>query len=129
MVVGDQNTLEPGELYSLGFLNNGDIGNMDAFVSQLAEHSQKPFKAFRFTDQTNQGENDESILDNNAVEFIFERNSNTISNLSKYVLKSKINLLYLDRRNNNRAGLKSSDIKDIMGKVDVSVLLSEEPNL
>ncbi|MFL1010722.1 universal stress protein [Flavisericum labens] len=131
LVVGNQNNLEPDEDLSIGFLNNHSTSQDDALTNSLLKKSQKPSKAFRFIDKSKKQESSKTNSDNKTIEYVFERNDNTIKNLSNYLLKSNINLLYLNRKENKNknGGLRKSDIKDILAKVDVSMLLSSEQTL
>ena len=62
-------------------------------------------------------------------EYFFENNNNEITqNLSQYLIKSKVNLLYIDRllQEQKLSDFKSFGIKDIILNTDVSILLSEK---
>ncbi|MGB5419527.1 universal stress protein [Algibacter sp.] len=127
LVVGKQNNIDSDKDLSIGVLNSEGINSNELLVSDLLSNSQKPLKAFKVINQ-GQAQGKTETITNNMVEYVFERNDNTVSNLSKYLLKSNVNLLYLSRESRGKDGLKKSDIKDVINKLDVSILLSGESN-
>ncbi|XCF06647.1 universal stress protein [Tamlana crocina] len=126
LVVNSKNTIEPDKALFMAILNGRASGYSDAITNSLLEQTQKPLKLFEVVDKAGKHKGNEASSANGDVEFVFERNDNTVSNLSKYLLKSNINLLYLNRKSKeqNNDGLKKSDIKDIISKIEVSMLIS-----
>lgn len=126
MVVNSKSTIEPDKALSMAILNGKSTGYSDAITNSLLQQAQKPLKLFEVVDKAGKHQGNGASSNNDEVEFVFERNDNTVSNLSKYLLKSNINLLYLNRKNKeqNNDGLKKSDIKDIISKIEVSILVS-----
>lgn len=113
---------------SLGILNNQNLLSNFKFSQNLLEHTSKPITAFNFVKKskkiTPQQEPGQKM-----VEYFFENNNNEISqNLSQYLIKSKVNLLYIDRllQEQKLSDFKSFGIKEIILNTDVSILLSEK---
>ena len=125
LITSDKKALEPNKELSLGLLNDS-LGafNMD-FADALLEHAKTPFKAFKIVKNPNNSEKKEESIDGKAVEFVFEQNDNSIKNLFNYLLKSDVDLAYIDRAN---LDIKSKDnsISDIIERLEVPVLLSNE---
>lgn len=126
LVVGNENALDPDIDLSIGVLNSNGLYNNESLVNDLLLQSQKPLKAFKVINQGQEKEKVEITSNNKVVEYVFERNDNTISNLSKYLLKSNVNLLYLSRVSKEKDGLKKSDLKDVIEKLEIPILLSGE---
>ncbi len=126
MIVDDKNTLEPNKKLSIGLLSDAEQLINVAFADDLIKQTDEPLKSFRIVNSSN---NTPIETDNPAtkktVEYVFEHNDNTISNLSNYLSKSSINLLCVDRSvNNGNTALIKSDIKNIVNKTNVSMLLT-----
>ena len=127
MIAADENALEPNEEISLGFLNNKeDAFNME-FSDALMLHTQKPLKSFKIVNKSNTLKQDQTPTDKKTVEYVFEQGDNTIATLSNYLSKNNINLLCVDRANENaenKDNLVKSDIKEVISKLNVSLLLT-----
>jgi nucleotide-binding universal stress UspA family protein len=121
MIAGNENNLEPNQKLSLGFLNNNSE-MVTEFEKSILANSQKPLKTFRFVKNNDTPRKSETIIGVNTVDFVFERNDNAINNLSNYLSKNNINLLYM-----NNGNLLKTEIKEFMNKLNVSLLLSGNP--
>jgi hypothetical protein len=102
------------------------------FTETLIKHTKKPLKSFRIIkNSSNLKEvNQDSTLPK-TVEYVFEENGHTIKNLSNYVSKNNINLLWLDgddSAQNMSSSIKTS-LKDIINNLDVSLLLTRGQKL
>jgi nucleotide-binding universal stress UspA family protein len=115
-----ENTLEPEDNIALGMLN--EMEDSFEFAKRLTEQTQKPIKSFKLVNKIETAEH--SISNNkDTIEYVFEENENVISNLSNYLLKSNINLLFVNREKINNKCEKHL-IKSGDDKVDVSLLLT-----
>ena len=129
MIAADDNALEPNRNLSLGFLN--DIDESFEFVENLIKHTEAPVKSFKIRKKSDSLKEANIFEDKKTIEFVFEKNDNTIMNLSNYLSKNDINLLCINRGNKktaNKLSLMSSDIKEAINKLDVSLLLSGGQN-
>lgn len=129
LITNEHNALEPNKELSLGVLNGTDNASDFELVNHLIDHSQKPFKSFKIVKNSNEI-NGRPIQSNaKMVEYIFEQNENSISNLSNYLSKNNINVLCVDReKKESKNGLYSinTNIKDIISKLNVSLLITGE---
>jgi nucleotide-binding universal stress UspA family protein len=116
---------------NLGILNNEDLLSNFKFSQNLLQYSKEPITAFNFIN-TSKEIKPQQESGHKLVEYFFENNNNDIvQNLSNYLIKSKVNLLYIDRllQEQNPSHYKSFGIQDIILNTDVSILLSEQiPN-
>lgn len=130
MIMSEENALEPNEALSLGALNDVDQAFNIDFASDLIEHTQKPLKSFKIIKDSNELKTAENRpKDNQVVEFIFEHSDNTLNNLSNYLSKNNINLLCVNRDNKTadaKGVIPTSNIKDVVNKLNVSLLLTGE---
>lgn len=132
LITTEKNALEPNKELSLGILNGTEnVSNFD-LLNHLIDHSQKPFKSFKIVKNSNILTNNQTTSNEKMIEYVFEQSENSISNLSKYLSKNKINVLCIDRgEKNSKNELYSinSNIKDIISKVNVSLLISGEQKI
>lgn len=56
-----------------------------------------------------------------TVEYVFPKGDNALKDNSNYLSKSKIDLLFVDRKKEN---LKTTNIKDVLNTLDCSILLT-----
>jgi len=131
MLATNKNPLEPNNEISLGVLNSyEDLFNLD-FSANLIDHIQEPLKSFKIVKNSKVLEKGKLPDDKKTVEYVFEHNDNTIKNLSTYLNKNSINLLFVNRdeKNTNQgADFINSDIKEIINKTNVSLLLTGRQN-
>lgn len=128
LITGNDNILESKQELSLGILNRKNVTVNSSLGQDVLSLSQKPIKAFSFVKQDNQSRISKKQPDSKTVDYVFEHNDNTIKNLSNYLTKTNINMLYLDRENNsnNVQGLKQSEIKSVINSLNISILLSSQ---
>lgn len=123
LIVSRNRVLEPQKNISLGTLNN-HVGsdNSKTLLSKILAHSNGTPKSFKIVNKT--ADNYEALSNGNPNEYIFERNDNTVKNISNYLVKSKINLLYLNRTDDNSQKQKSGLIsyREIINNIDVPLL-------
>ncbi|MDO5969337.1 universal stress protein [Flavivirga aquimarina] len=126
LIASNENVLEPNEDLSLGVFNhslNEDLSK------KLMAYTQKPVKSFKIKKSSNKSEQDGSDATlKDTIEYVFEPNDNAISNLSNYVLKNNIDLLCINRENNDFSNASASgnlDINKVINKLNVSLLLTK----
>ena len=130
LIAGKDNRLEPNQELSLGVLNSKDSLASTSFSEKLLMHSKKPLKSFKFINKVNTLTGNEPS-DTKTVEYIFERNDDTIQNLSSYLSKSGINLLLIDgssKNNKDKEGLNKSDLMNVINQLNISLFISNENN-
>ena len=125
MIVGDNNSLEPNKEISLGMLNNiAPLENLK-FAEDLLAHSKSSLKSFKIVKKLSAFE-EHNPVNKKTVEYVFEHNDSSIQSLSNYVTKSNTNLLYLNRMKKQDDNLMVSDIKNLVNKINVTLLVSTE---
>lgn len=128
-ITTEHNALEPNKELSLGVLNRVSKESNVDLIEQLIEHSQKPFKSFKIVKNSNEINIKNMQSNEKMIEYVFEQNENSISNLSNYLSKNNINILCIDReKKENKNGLYpiNLNIKDIISKLNVSLLITGE---
>ncbi len=131
MIANNKNTLDPNKELSLGVLNDVKKAFNLQFAKKLMEHTQKPLKIFKIINNSSELNKRQSVLtDNETIEYVFQSNDKALNNISNYLVKSHVNLLCLDRgiAKTKNATSVNSDIKDIINKLNVSILLTAKPN-
>ncbi|WP_338357204.1 universal stress protein [Yeosuana marina] len=131
MIAANENPLEPNKKLSLGILNGIEQTSNIVFAEDLISYAQKPLKLFKIIKSSNTTKETNSLEDKQTVEYVFEHGDNSISTLSNYLSKKNINLLCIDRDKkdgNNKVNTSKLDIKDVISKLNVSLLLSGNSN-
>ncbi len=127
MIATDKNALEPNKEISLGMLNNLEPSFNLEFAEDLMAHAQKPLKSFKIVKNSYLLKEIPQPANKKMVEYVFEHNDGTIKNLSNYLSKNNINLLYIDRakqQTDNKTDLVMSDINNVVGKLNVTLLVT-----
>lgn len=114
--------LEPNKPLSLGLLNNSENRIPNEFTHSLMNYSQKPLKSFSVV-KNSKKESRSVASDYKTVEYVFEAGDNSISNLSNYISRNKVNLLCLDR-SINKSESNELNLNEIINKLNVSLLLT-----
>lgn len=122
MIASGKHALEPNKEISLGMLNSLQSLSNLKFAKDLIEHTQKPLKSFKIVQNSNDLEETQSFLDKKMIEYVFDKNDNSIKNISNYVSKNNINLMCINRNEKNNPN--SLDIKEVISKLNVSLLVS-----
>lgn len=126
MIASTENAIEPNQDISLGMLNGLEESFNVEFADDLMAHIQKPLKTFKLVKGSNLKE-EETSTDNKTVEYVFEHGIDALDNLSKYLSKSRVNLLCIDRDSKQKESKKNmimTDIKEAINKFNVSLLLT-----
>ena len=127
MISSVNTNLEPGKEITLGILNDTKPSSSLDFADALIKNSQKPLKSFKIVKGKDSFEGAATSTKEKIVEFVFEKNDNSIKNLSNYVSKNNINLLCVNRGDQNHKN--KADVKDLIGKINTSLLISADENI
>ncbi|WP_282117651.1 universal stress protein [Maribacter aquivivus] len=127
------NVLDYGNDLSLGVLSNTEETLIADLTEDLLLHSQKPLKSFKILKKTSATAKRIESQNTKEVEFVFENNSNSIKNLSNYIIKNNINLLCINRfenkKNKDNASLSMpANISHIVNNINVPLLLMGQNN-
>lgn len=124
MIAADESTLEPNKEISLGMLNNAEpLGNL-RFAEDLIANTKNSLKSFKIVKKLGASEAMTAPANKKTVEYVFEHNDGSIKSLSNYLKKSKINFLYLNRMKKKVDDTMVSDIKSLVNKLDVTLLVT-----
>lgn len=128
MIASDTNVLEPHQDVTLGVLNSYETADSLSFAHDLLAYTKKPLQSFRIVDSSTKFTEMDSTGNNKAIDYVFEQRDNAIENLSKYLSRSKINLLCIDRDGSSKKGsnIVQSDIKKVIDNLNVSIMFGGE---
>ncbi|WP_299098437.1 universal stress protein [uncultured Winogradskyella sp.] len=124
MISSDKNVLQPNKKLTLGVFNDSNKFFETEFSKDVITHTESPLKSFKITNSQNVDTNSNVIKKQDMVEYIFEQNSNTLTTLSSFILKNNVNLLCVDRTPENKSNTKQAPLKDVLSKLNVSLLVS-----
>ncbi|MBJ6366776.1 universal stress protein [Snuella sedimenti] len=124
MIAAEENTLEPNKEISLGVLNNLDSKLNITFAKDLLECTQEPLRSFKTLNKFDALNRSNTSTDMKTVEYVFEKSDSTIKTLSKYLSKGNVNLLCVDRGEEHSQKAMTKDIKEVINKLNVSLLLT-----
>jgi len=117
VIADDKNALEPNKELSIGMFNNSEANNN--FAEQIISATKKPLRAFKIAENSFDDSKEDNVK--NTLEYVFAKGDNAIKNISNYLTKSKINLLFVDR---NKEKLVDTNIKNVIKTFDCSLILT-----
>lgn len=132
LIASGQNSLEPNKELSLGLLNGIKESFELDFADDLMNHSNKPLKLFKIMKRSLDSDKIEKNAEIKTIDYVFEQNDNSINKLSDYLIKSNINLFCLNRggqKTKSRSNIVTSEVNDMMNKLNVSLLFSSSQPL
>ncbi|WP_339625750.1 universal stress protein [uncultured Maribacter sp.] len=126
----EKNVLELNNELSFGILNDKEQSSVNDFTEGLLSNSQKPLKSFKIVENSDALKTNQTTKKRKEVEFIFEKNDNSIRNLSNYITKSNISLLCVNRSNDKRSKNDSitPNISDVIDTLKVPLILMGQSN-
>lgn len=122
MIIAEKMMFELDDSLKPGVFNNINTSlNKNHLIGNLIENIKNPLTKFSILDEKKNQNKDESNLSNK--EYVFDKSDNVLKNISKYLSKSNINLLFIDRE---QESFKKSNIsiQNIIDIVDCSLILS-----
>ena len=112
LIADADNTLDPNKKLSLGVLNSMESMLNSGLAEDLFAHTQQPIKSFKIVEKSKASDEANLPANSNTIEYVFEENDNAISNLSNYISKNNINLLCVNRQEDNlKRQIKNSNTK------------------
>ncbi|MBU2948458.1 universal stress protein [Zobellia uliginosa] len=129
----DLNVLDYDNDLSLGVLSDAEEISIADLTRDLLLHSQGPLKSFKILKNNKATVKTETTKERKEVAFEFESNSDSIKNISNYITKNKVNLLCINRFENNNNKERTSlsmpaNISDIINNINVPLLLMGQNN-
>ena len=103
MITSDKITVKADSELSLGLLNENKNLPKNRFKKTLVSFALKPLKSFQIHNNNafkNKEDNPEKI-----IEYIFEEGNNALRNIDNYLVKNKIQLLFVPREKNKIGNL------------------------
>ncbi|WP_048330850.1 universal stress protein [Bizionia psychrotolerans] len=131
MIVNNYQILQTDQTLALGILNSESAFMENEFPQDLFTGANESLVTFSFAEKLDKVDDSKHELQAKSTEYVFEHNDNTIQNLSKYVAKSSINLLLINRNNKKETkqnNVKELEIKSMIDKLNVSLLISGQNN-
>ncbi|SFC98500.1 universal stress protein [Algibacter pectinivorans] len=125
LIVSKQNGITPETDLHLGLLNGqSQVFNQD-FNSSLFQNTSAPLKSFNIVNSKSTTSTLGNTLNENTVDFVFEKNDNTIKKIDQYLEQNKVNLLLINRPDNKGTKINNnSEIKQIINNVNVSLFIT-----
>ena len=115
VIVDDKNVLEPNKELQIGLFNSTKANSV--FTNNIVKSTKKPLKSFKIAEDSNSLKEE---VGEKTSEYIFTKGDNALKNISNFISKSKINLLFVDRKKEN---LINTNIKDLINILDCSLIL------
>lgn len=125
MITSNKNSLEPEMELQLGLFNfKKQTFDLEKYTNDLIVQTKKPLKSFNIINNASEIEEKEVAFSSKTVDYVFEKNDNTIQNLSNYLEKNDVNLLCVKREQyGEKSKILKSEIKDVIDNVDVSLFV------
>lgn len=131
LIANDDNQFEPNTNFSLGTLDDNEYNLNLEFSKDLMKHSQHPIKSFKIIKKSSVVKEKGPSKPNSILEYVFERNENTIEKIPDYLEKNNIGLLFVSRGPKGmkyKTNLISSDISGIINRLKFPVMISNNQN-
>jgi hypothetical protein len=116
IIVDDKNVLELNKELHIGLFNSTMTNSK--FTDTLINSTQKNILSFKINGNSPPLKEE---LSEKKVEYVFIEGDRVLKNISNYLSKRKINLLFVDRKKEN---LIKININDIIKTIDCSLLLT-----
>ncbi|HLT54082.1 MAG TPA: universal stress protein [Flavobacteriaceae bacterium] len=119
IIASQEQVLEPNQELSLGMLNDFGTPLKLNLAEELLDKTNQPLKFFKVAKDGNAQTTETVPANKKVVEYVFEQGDNVINNMSRYLSKSKVDVLLLDReaKQNNFA-------KNALNKFNVPLVLT-----
>ncbi|XMO88088.1 universal stress protein [Algibacter sp. AS12] len=125
LIVSNKNGIAPETDLHIGLLNGQSQVFNQHFNGNLFENTKAPLKSFNIVNSVNSGYKLGDKPNENTIDFVFEKNDNTIKNIDQYLDKNKVNLLLINRSiKKGTTANNESEIKQIINNVNVSLFIT-----
>lgn len=125
LVGNDEFVLEHKTKVSLGLFNSTNTKTSVPCINSIISNTDRPIRSFSIANSIPKEANDTAKED--IVSYVFEKNDQALKNMSNYVLKNKVNLLFVDRESkvsNTTDSLTISELNELVNTIKTPVLLS-----
>ncbi|MEZ4809706.1 MAG: universal stress protein [Allomuricauda sp.] len=121
MIASHHHTLETDHNLSLGMFNGTKESLNADLLKELVARSTQPITSFKIAQRRKTLVQQEVASDKNIVEYTFEQQDNVIDNMSRYLSKIGVDVLFVDTED---AAQTNINVKDVIGKFNVPLLLA-----
>lgn len=126
LIADNKNGLDPNKNLSLGSLNNSNELLNFGFEKDLINNCKKPLKYFQIGETNKNLKSDKEGGKLKVTKFVFEQPNSISEVLTKYLTKSNVNLLCIDRseKSNVNTKLSTTNFKEIINQLNVNLLIT-----
>ncbi len=122
LISSHEQVIGSGKELSLGTLNGSQNLMKVGLLEQLMKQSSQPLKSFKIKHGKNEV-TQETPTDKHMVEYVFEPQDNAIKNMSTYLTRTNVDLLFMDLDD-----VANINVKNLIGKFNVPFLLAGKHN-
>lgn len=124
LIVSPNKGLEPGKKIGIGSLNCSEAAFATSFTKDLFFNTNSSLKSFNLLETSDVKQAVGNVLGRKTINYVFDHSENTVKKLPDYLSKSKIDLLFMERRRREKISLsKSFSTYDIVRKSDINLLI------
>jgi nucleotide-binding universal stress UspA family protein len=121
VVITDFNkVLDPNKELSIGLFNTTITS--DEFIEKIIDSTHNPLTSFKIVENLTTSKEEQS-LNKKTVEYAFKKGDNVIENISNYLSRTNVNLLFVNRTKGISDSAKIS-IKEMIDNLDCSLILT-----
>lgn len=115
--------IQPNKSVRLGLFNCFEDELNVAFEASIMEHASPHIKSFKLLKDAKGYQSKSSFGARKMIEFVFKNNQSSIQNLSNYINKSEIDLLFMDR---DEKLLKTMTKAGLIHDATISMLIAQQ---
>lgn len=119
VIASQKQVLQPNQEFSLGMLNGFGSPLKLSLTEELLNKANQPLKFFNIVKDGKATTEEKTPENKSIVEFVFEQSDNVFNSMSKYLSKSKVDVLLLDRETKQNSFLKND-----LNKFNVPLVLT-----
>lgn len=108
VIASQKQVLEPNQEFSLGMLNGFGSPLKLSLTEELLNKTSQPLKFFNIVKDGKATTEEKAPENKSIVEFVFEQSDNVFNSMSKYLSKSKVDVLLLDRETKSNKVTKNT---------------------
>ena len=127
LLASNDAVLENESTLSLGLYNETTIQSNISSLNAIISNTEGPIRSFSIRDKPTETIEEQKLTSDGIVSYIFEKNGQTLKNMSNYMQKNKVNLLLVDRKSKNsstKKDLSISALNDLALTIKVPLLFS-----
>lgn len=124
LIVSPNKGLEPGKKIGIGSLNCSEAAFASSFTEDLFFNANSSLKSFNLMENSDVKQGVDNVLGRKTINYDFNHSENTVKKLPDYLTKSKIDLLFMERRKREKISLsKPLSTYNIVRKSDINLLI------